>query len=1106
MSIHAAITHRTSYKYDRPVSMGPQTIRLRPAPHARTPILSYSLKVSPEPHFLNWQQDPQGNYLARVVFPERVTSFEVTVDVVADMATINPFDFFLEPEAETYPFEYDEILAEELAPFRTLRSPGKKLRCLINAVTAAIGDKEIRMNDMLVMVNRLIAERIAYVVRMEPGVWPPEKTLTEAKGSCRDSAWLLVNLMRHLGFAARFVSGYLIQLVADQKPVGDGPAGPTEDFTDLHAWAEVYLPGAGWIGLDATSGLMTGEGHIPLAATPSPSSAAAISGLVGECEAEFDFEMKVTRVAETPRVTKPYTPRQWQDILARGAAVDLALAKGDVRLTMGGEPTFVSSTDMEAPEWNIEAMGPTKRHYAGRLIRKLTPLWAHGAALTYNMGKHYPGEQLPRWSIHAHWREDGEPVWRDPALLASDDDKDDAKAKDAAKFAEALAERLQIDPGLVNPAYEDIHYYLWREHRLPANVVAEDAKLRDELERKRLAKVFAQGLAEPVGSVLPLRRVVQDGQRRWQSGKWFFRDSVMFLVPGDSPIGLRLPLEGLPWADPDHIEIEAEVDPFAPREELPKKFEFKRLRTAAPGSSIEGFRPVPQDAPIVGKEEPGLVRTALAVEARDGIIHVFYPPLYAAEDWLELTAAIEDTAEEFGRKVILEGYLPPEDERILNFSVTPDPGVIEANIHPAHSWAEIVERSTQLYEVAREVGLSAEKFMLDGRHVGTGGGNHVVMGGATPADSPFLRRPDLLKSMVGFWHNHPSLSFLFSGLFIGPSSQHPRIDEARQDSLNELEIAFQQVSRQSNTPPWMVDRLFRNIFADMTGNTHRTEFCIDKMYDPNSASGRRGLVEFRAFEMPPHAEMSAAQVLLMRSAIAAFWEKPYERRLIRWDTRLHDEFLLPHYAEADFKDALAELETLGFPLNPEWFAPHIEFRFPQVGEIAVRDMKVELRHALEPWHVLGEEQTSSGTARYVDSSAERLQTKVSGWVDERYTLSCNGAALPLQRTEVPGEYVAGVRFKAWQPYSALHPTIGAQVPLVFDVYDKWSGRSIGGMTHHVAHPGGRAYADFPVNANSAEARRRSRFFGIGHTPGKMAEPKPVQGPEYPRTLDLRRYA
>ena len=1106
MSVHAAITHRTSYTYDRPVQLGPQTIRLRPAPYARTPVLSYSLKVSPQPHFLNWQQDPQGNYLARVVFPERVTSFEVTVDLVADMATINPFDFFLEPSAETYPFEYDEVLGEELAPFRLLHEPGPKLRELIGTVRRAIGPNKPRMVDLLVMINQTIAERISYVVRMEPGVWTPEETLEKAKGSCRDSAWLLVNLMRHLGFAARFVSGYLIQLVADVKPVDGGPEGPSADFTDLHAWAEVYLPGAGWIGLDATSGLMAGEGHIPLAATPSPQSAAAISGVMTEAEVEFDFEMKVTRVAETPRVTKPYTARQWQDILAQGAEVDRALQRGDVRLTMGGEPTFVAASDFEAPEWNIDAMGPTKRHYAGRLIRKLTPLWAPGAALTYNMGKHYPGEQLPRWAIHAHWREDGEPVWKDPSLLASDDDTDTADAALAAEFAAALAERLQVDPALVNAAHEDIHYYLWREHRLPANVITEDAKLRDPMERARLAKVFGQGLDSPVGSVLPLRRVIADGARRWQSGKWFFRDSVMFLVPGDSPIGLRLPLESLPWADPEHLDIDFEADPFAPREKLPTRDSLQRIRErVAPGSSIEGFRPVPQDIPEVGREEPGLVRTALSVEPRDGILHVFYPPLYAVEDWLELTAAIEETAAEFGRKVILEGYLPPEDPRVLNFSVTPDPGVIEANVHPSHSWAEHVERTEQLYQASREVGLATEKFMQDGRHVGTGGGNHVVMGGATPEQSPFLRRPDLLKSLLGFWHNHPSLSFLFSGLFIGPSSQHPRIDEAREDSLNELEIAFSQVRPDRETPPWIVDRLFRNILADMTGNGHRTEFCIDKMYAPNGGSGRRGLVEFRAFEMPPHAEMSAAQVLLMRSAIAAFWERPYERRLIRWGTRLHDQFLLPHYAEADFSEALDELGGFGFPLKREWFNPHVEFRFPQIGEITVRDMNVELRHALEPWHVLGEEQTSGGTARYVDSSAERVQAKVSGWIDERYTLACNGAALPLQRTEVPGEYVAGVRFKAWQPYSALHPTIGAQVPLVFDVVDKWSGRSIGGMTHHVAHPGGRAYDDFPVNANSAEARRRSRFFPIGHTPGPMEPPKAVQGTEYPRTLDLRRF-
>jgi uncharacterized protein (DUF2126 family)/transglutaminase-like putative cysteine protease len=1101
MSIHAALTHRTSYKYDRAVTLGPQTIRLRPAPHARTPILAYSLKVEPEPHFLNWQQDPQGNFLARVVFPEKVTHFDVTVDLVADMATTNPFDFFLEPDAETWPFSYDPVLDQELAPFRVLETPGPHLAALL----AQLPRGEQRTIDMLVALNRAVQERVSYIVRLEPGVWTPEETLGHGRGSCRDSAWLLVQVLRHLGYAARFVSGYLIQLVADIKPL-DGPAGPTADFTDLHAWAEVYLPGAGWIGLDATSGLLTGEGHIPLAASPAPQSAAAISGALEKAETEFDFEMTVRRVSETPRVTKPYVDKQWQDILAAGARVDRALAAGDIRLTMGGEPTFVALTDTEAPEWNSDAMGPTKRRYAGKLIRKLTKLWSPGAALHYGMGKLYPGEQLPRWALSAHWRADGEPVWLNPELLADPDaGRGDATVDDAARFAGALAERLQVDPALVLPAVEDIHYYLWREHRLPANVVAEDARLRDPLERARLARVFGQGLASSVGSVLPLRRVIDGGTRRWQAGKWFLRSDHLFLVPGDSPIGLRLPLDSLPWADPDSIETQFAPDPFEPEEKLPTRQMLQR-RGQREGVAIENFRPVPQDIPVIGRGEPDLVRTALTVEPRDGIVHVFCPPVYATEDWLDLITAIEDTAREEGMAVVLEGYLPPHDPRILNFSVTPDPGVIEVNVHPMTTWKDQVERTEQLYEAAREVGLTTEKFMLDGRHVGTGGGNHVVMGAARVEDSPFLRRPDLLKSVLGFWHNHPSLSFLFSGLFIGPTSQHPRIDEARQDAVNELEIAFSQVSRFSNTPPWLTDRLFRNILADMTGNTHRTEFCIDKMYDPAGGAGRRGLVEFRAFEMPPHAQMSAAQMLLMRAAIAAFWQHPYERSLVRWGTRLHDDFMLPHYVDQDFSGALEELAALGFPLDRRWFDPHMEFRFPQIGVTDVRDMRVELRNALEPWHVLGEEQAPGATVRYVDSSAERVQVRVAGWTPERYVLAANGIGVPLSRTERAGEYVAGVRFKAWQPPNALHPTIKAQAPLVFDVYDRWTGRSLGGMTHEVSHPGGRSYDTFPVNANEAEARRRSRFFPIGHTAGGMQEPLVRTGLETPRTLDLRRFA
>ncbi|MCU0887909.1 MAG: transglutaminase family protein [Rubritepida sp.] len=1116
MSIHVALTHRTTYRYERAVNLGPQVIRLRPAPHARTPILSYALRIEPRQHFLNWQQDPQGNFQARVVFPERVTHFDVTVDLVADMATINPFDFFLEPEAETWPFAYDPVLDQELAPFRRMEPAGPLLRALLAEIPRPQKGHEPRTVDMLVDLNQRIQRRIAYIVRMEPGVWAPERTLGEGRGSCRDSAWLLVQAARHLGYAARFCSGYLIQLVADVKPV-DGPEGPSADFTDLHAWAEIYLPGAGWVGFDATSGLLAGEGHIPLAATPDPQSAAPISGLVEPAEVEFGFEMHVTRVKETPRVTKPYTPAQWQAILQAGERVDGQLRRQDVRLTMGGEPTFVAASDRDAPEWNTDALGPTKRAFAGRLLRRLAPLWAPGAALTYAQGKQYPGEPLPRFALYAHWRTDGEAVWRNPALLASDDDRDDADHATAARFAALLAERLQVDPALAVPGHEDIHYYLWKEGRLPANVVAEDSRLADPLERARLRRLFQSGLATPAGTVLPLRRVIQGGQRRWQSGRWFFRDDTLFLTPGDAPMGFRLPLTSLPWVSPEALALEAEseADPFAAKDALPLldqiRASFRRgnLGHALGGQDdgIEGFRPQPQPAPEVGMDDPAQVRTALCVEARGGLLHVFLPPLFAAEDWLELVAAIEDTAEEMGRKLFLEGYLPPSDDRLNHFSVTPDPGVIEVNIHPAHSWAEMTERTTQLYEEARQVGLATEKFMLDGRHVGTGGGNHVVMGGTTVAESPFLRRPDILRSLVGFWHNHPSLSFLFSGLFIGPTSQHPRVDEARMDALRELEIAFRELDRAgSNPPPWLTDRLFRNILADMTGNTHRTEFCIDKMYDPNHAGGRRGLVEFRAFEMPPHAEMSMAQMLLMRAALAAFWQQPYRRSLVRWGTQLHDRFLLPEYARADFEGAIEELAQTGAPLDASWFAPHFEFRFPKIGDVTVAGMGVELRHALEPWHVLGEEAGGGGTVRYVDSSAERVQAKVANWVPERFVLAANGVAVPLQPTGRAGEYVAGIRFKAWDPPSALHPTVRAQSPLILDVYDRWTGRSLGGLTHQVVHPGGRSYDTFPVNANEAEARRRSRFFPFGHTPGAMAEPQGGPSLEHPCTLDLRAHA
>jgi uncharacterized protein (DUF2126 family)/transglutaminase-like putative cysteine protease len=1109
MSIQVALHHRTTYRYDRLIGLGPQVIRLRPAPHCRTPIVSYSLKISPADHFLNWQQDPQGNYLARLVFPERTDHFDVTVDLVADMAVINPFDFFLEPQAEHFPFDYDPDLKEDLAPFHRVDPPGP----LLSRWLAGVPRDKTRTIDFLVGLNQRLANEIKYLIRLEPGVQTAEETLQLGSGSCRDTSWLLVQALRHLGFAARFVSGYLIQLVADVKSL-DGPSGPTADFTDLHAWVEVYLPGAGWIGFDPTSGLMAGEGHIPLAATPEPQSAAAISGAIEKAEVEFDYDMKVTRFAETPRVTKPISDADWDKMLRLGDAVDARLNAADLRLTMGGEPTFVSIDDMEGAEWNTAALGPNKRLLAGKLLRRLADRFAVSPLLHYGQGKWYPGEQLPRWALSCHWRRDGEPVWRDRALLAADEDAGDgANVSDADIFTAMLAERLQLDPGYRIPGFEDLWYYLWRERRLPVNVDPFLSHLKDPEERARLARIFEQGLDKVVGYALPLTRDGIDDVKRWRSGPWFFRPQTMYLLPGDSPMGFRLPLDSLPWVAAKDYPYQHTPDTMQPQAPLPPHEQFRqahrvvrdRMQAWAQGRNYAAATAPREQVPLPKNQQSdaGVVRTAMCIEPRGGLLHVFMPPLEQAEDYLDLVTAIEDTAATLGKKVVIEGYLPPRDARLLHFSVTPDPGVIEVNIHPSSGWRELTEKSTILYEEARQTRLGTEKFMLDGRHVGTGGGNHVVMGAATPADSPFLRRPDLLKSLVGYWQNHPSLSYLFSGLFIGPTSQHPRVDEGRDDALVNLQIAFDEVAKHPNPPLWLVDRIFRNVLVDITGNTHRTEFCIDKLYSPDGPTGRLGLVELRAFEMPPDLRMSLAQQLLLRSLLAAFAETPYDRKPIRWGTRLHDEFLLPHFCLQDFNDVLDDLNRQGFGFDPNWFAAHAEFRFPKIGEMAARGMELELRHALEPWHVLGEEAGGGGTVRFVDSSVERLQVKIKGLVDGRHVVACNGRAVPLRATGVPGEYVAGVRYKAWGPPSAMHPSIGVHTPLTFDLFDSWSGRSLGGCTYHVAHPGGRNYDTFPVNANEAEARRRARFFAMGHTPGHMPVPQPSGAREQPLTLDLR---
>jgi uncharacterized protein (DUF2126 family)/transglutaminase-like putative cysteine protease len=1110
MPIRVALHHATVYQYDRLVKLGPHIVRLRPALHCRTKILGYSLRVEPKTHFLNWQQDPYNNYLGRLVFLKPARELRIEVDLVAEIQTINPFDFFLEESAERYPFVYEPTLARELVPYLETLPPGHRMEELIEGLRTS----DVPTVDYLVELNRKLHSLNQYVIRMEPGIQTPEETLALGRGSCRDTSWLLVQVFRHLGLAARFVSGYLIQLKAD-VPALDGPSGPEQDFTDLHAWVEVYLPGAGWVGLDPTSGLFAGEGHIPLACAADPITAAPVTGSYGAYhneedtdhdigEARFSFAMKIERVQEDPRVTKPYTEEQWRAIDELGRAIDERLNAGDVRLTMGGEPTFVSIDDMDGAEWKTAALGPEKRRRGGELLERLRDRFAPGGLLHFGQGKWYPGEPLPRWALGCYWRCDGVPLWANSDLVADERRDDRFGSAEARAFITALAEQLGVDPSCAQPGYEDAWYSKWKEQQLPTNVDPQQGQPEKSEDRAPLDKVAEPGLGPVVGYALPLRPLKPGSPGRWIAGRWFLRREHLFLIPGDSPMGYRLPLDSLPWTAPEDIEPLVEQDPFAPRGPLPSRpvSRSKRSRPVGSGSDADSQSGRPGPVPV-GRSDKSVIRTTLCVEPRDGRLHVFMPPQQFLEDYIELVHAIEATAEELGLPVRIEGYTPPHDPRINHFSVTPDPGVIEVNIHPAHSWEELAANTNTIYEEARLARLGTEKFQLDGRHTGTGGGNHVLIGGPTAADSPVLRRPDLLRSLLGFWNNHPSLSYLFSSLFVGPHSQAPRIDEARNDSLYELEIAFRQVPDRGVVPPWLVDRLFRHILADVTGNTHRAEFCIDKLFSPDTASGRRGLVELRAFEMPPHARMSLVQQLLIRGLVAKFWDEPYTEKLVDWGTTLHDRFVLPHFVAQDFRDVLEELRRDGFPFDGAWFAPHFEFRFPAIGRIELDGLVLELRQAIEPWHVLGEEPAEGATARYVDSSVERLQVQVQGLTDARHVVTCNGRRVPLFSTGTRGEFVAGVRYRAWQPPSCLHPTIPVQAPLVFDLWDSWLKRSVGGCTYHVSHPGGLAFEAFPVNASEAESRRHARFFAIGHTPGPMSEPPAERNPVFPLTLDLR---
>jgi len=1058
MGIQVALHHRSQYRYDKAVSLGPQTIQLRPAPHGRTSVLSYSLEVTPADRILNWQSDPLANHIARIIFPNKTKEFIVQVDLVADLTPINPFAFFIEPGFETYPFEYTDEAARNLSPYLFPEPAGPLLREFLESVPV---QPQSTLN-LLMDLNRKTRDEVDYTTRYEHGVQSCEQTLSEGTGSCRDSAWLLVQILRNLGLAARFVSGYLIQLAKEDGALD----GPSSDSADLHAWAEVFIPGAGWIGMDATSGLLTAEGHIPLACAPTALEAAPIGGTVERAGVEFSYEMSVRRISEAPSLSKPYSDEEWTRVREVAHRIDQDLIDQDVRLTMGGEPTYVGIDEPESMQWHIEALGAIKRTQGLALIRCLREKTAPGALLHFGQGKWYPGEPLPRWVLHCISRKDGVPVWENGDLIALEDQVRDYGLEDSFAFMQALTQRLQVTSDNVLVAFD------------PDSGQGEPK--------------------EPAGYILPLRRRQPEGKLAWSSQLWFPRPERLVLSFGDSPIGYRIPTDAMPFVAPDELEYEYETGIVPEQVKLPSELVRR--------PELFGVEPATDTLPaLAGNSETAteLIRPSLCVQVRDGHLCIFLPYVPVVADYLNLISAVEDTCDYLQMPIWVEGYPPPADLRLRSFSLTPDPGVLEVNLPPTSDWDELEEVNAILSEEAHRNRLIAGKFAYDGSHLATGGGSHIVIGAATIADSPILRRPDLLRSMVGFWQNHPSMSYLFSGMYVGPTSQYPRVDEARSDALYELEVSFSQLPK-SECPSHIVDGLFRNLLVDVTGNTHRAEFCIDKLYPPEFQGLRLGLLELRAFEMAPHYRMGLVEMLLVRALVCMFWKQPFEGDLLRWGTTLHDRFMLPYFVEKDFGEVLGELRKSGYELEDVWFRSHLEFRFPKIGSISAAGVAVELRQALEPWNVLAEETNSGRTGRSVDSSMERMQIKVTGnWNESRYVVACNGRRVPFVATAEPGEAVAGIRYRARKLSAALHPTVPVHTPLVFDLIDTWKQRSIGRCTYYSGPPDGSVYATRPADAAEAKARRLERF-QISEPPCEaMATPREEKNAVFPMTLDLR---
>ena len=1102
MTQRIALTARLSERFERRVQLSTHWLRLRPSPHARG-VEAYSLKVDAEPHFLNWLRDPYENHLARLDLPEPVFSLGLELEIIASLERSNPFDFLTEPYAANYPFEYPAQLRKELAPYLRIDRPGPWLSDWLGGLDRSPKYIIEKLGDILATVHG----RIASVEPGQPGWINVESLLQRGSGSSWEAAWLLTLSLRGLGLAARFTSGYHAWLSAVPE---------VADTVSAHAWSEVFVPGAGWVGLDPANGLFTGEGHIPLAAAPEPLRTVPLSGYHEACDSEVTRTVAIRRLTALPGASA-LDAVSWGQVSALGGRVGSDLAASGIKLTVGTGLSFVSSEHPGASEWTTAALGSHKRQVAELLIPAIAAHCGVGGVMQIAQGEWYSGEELPRWRLGCFMRADGRPIWKNPELLGWRRSRPmSIQSEDVRLFADTLARALGISPGFIMPAHEDGLHQLWAGG-LGSGLIPSPDDLRDPERRSAVAACLSTRHGDPAGYVLPLRwDRVREG---WSSGRWTFRRPGLFLIPGKSPLGFRLPIDSLPAGDTGPLDAEYERC----------QTEVRALLSEGCGELSARFSTVsPADRAMDDADGPSPIghrppRTALALELRDGQLYVFIPPLTHLEHYLDLVAAVEATALETGIPVLFEGYEPPEDHRLRRLAVEPEPGVLKVWLPDMPVWQEQARLVAAAYAEAEQLGLSAERIIADGRRVPPGGGAELVLGGESPGESPFLNRPELLGALIVYWQRHPSLSYLFAGRLVGPDGPAPRADEGRDDALYELSLALDRIPRGEGVRPWVPDRLLRHLLADPGGNMKRAEIRTDLLYSPDRPSLRLGKVVLRSFESVPDPRFAALQSLLVVALSSMLARRTDVGRLIDWGEALHDRFMLPRLLWGDFLAVLGELGEAGYPLQAAWFEPIVELRFPILGTTQIGDVTLELRSAHEPWPLLAEETAGGGVTRFVDASNERVQVRCVGLTPGRYGVCCNGFNVPLHETGVQGEYVAGVRYKVWNPPSTLHPTVFPVNSLVVDLVDLWTGRNVGGFTYYPPRPGvwgasAAAWPSAPLEVLPRKAQRRlqavnvppwsvgGKFLPFGSATELPPTPVERARPDAPYLLDLTHIA